>query len=81
MDAGNGATRRALLGQFREAVTEYDAAVDAVNVLAEQRGQGDPALPLILREGGNEMAAAIQRELDARDRVTAISQALNPPGR
>lgn len=78
MDTENGTTRRALLDELRAAVAEYDAAVDALNALAEQRGQGDPAIPLIVREGDDEMLAAIQKESAAHDRVTAVMQAISP---
>lgn len=79
MDTGNGTTRRALLDEFREAVAEYEAAVDALNALAEQRGQGDSAIPLIVRQGDDEMSTAIEREVNAHRRMAAIVHALHPP--
>jgi hypothetical protein len=65
---------RAALDEFRAAVAEYEAAVEALNRLAEARGQGDPALPLVVTESDTELQAAVARELDAQAAVVTATE-------
>lgn len=62
---------------WREAVTEYEAAVDALNKLAESLGQGDRTVPLIVRDSDTALGAAVKRELDAKKAVDLTRDALD----
>lgn len=56
---------RIVLGLYRDAVEEYEAAAEAVLDLAEARGQSDSALPVVVSSDDQELAQAVQREIDA----------------
>ncbi len=68
---------RILMTLWRDATDEYEAAVEALLELADARGQGDRSLPLIVREGDVELAAAVERELEAGKAVAAAHRRLS----
>jgi alpha-D-ribose 1-methylphosphonate 5-triphosphate synthase subunit PhnI len=65
---------RAALDELRAAVDEYEAAVEALNRLAEERGQGDPALPLVVSESDAQLSAAVAREVNAKAAVVSATE-------
>jgi alpha-D-ribose 1-methylphosphonate 5-triphosphate synthase subunit PhnI len=67
----DGPNEAQALANFSAAVTEYEQAVDALNRLADARGQGDRSLPLVVRPSDTELVAAVHRELTAREASSA----------
>lgn len=72
---------RLALRRLREAVDELERADEALGELADERGQTEPGVPLIVSESDTELRAAVDRELAARDavkRAQAEVDALRP---
>jgi len=69
--SGSTEEYRIVFSLWKDSAAEYEAAVDALLELADARGQGDRTLTLMVRESDTELLAAVKRELDARDAVTA----------
>jgi fructose-1-phosphate kinase PfkB-like protein len=57
------------LQQLREAITMLEAAGEQLWQLANERGQADPALPLIIEASDTELRAAVDREVAAHKHV------------
>jgi len=68
--------RRAAIEALRSATVELEEAVRELRQLAELRGQGDDALPLIVFESDHELVAAVAREVAAHRSVEQAVQQL-----
>jgi hypothetical protein len=67
---------RLILDQYRDALAEHEAAIDAVLELSEVRFQTDASLPLIVKDTDEELLAAIRREVETGAAVTAMRRQL-----
>jgi hypothetical protein len=67
---------RLILDQYRDALAEHEAAVDALLELSEERGQADAPLPLIVNDADEEMMAALRRETDTGAAVNSMRRKL-----
>ena len=63
--------------EWRDAVAEYESAVEAVFAVSEARGQKDRTVPLVIQPSDSGLAAAVHRELQAGEAVDKAMQRLD----